>query len=71
MRKSQSSRYTLRELVTTTHKGKQYSGSYEVADGIVRVTYEDSGPKCAQFRSHPDVKARHLLWELVEASLKR
>jgi hypothetical protein len=71
IRKSQSRRRTLRELVSTTRKDKQYSGFYEAADGVVRVTYEDLGPVCTQFRSHPEVTARHLLCELVKESLKR
>ena len=58
------------EPLTITFKGKEYSGYYQASEYMVRVTY-GFDTKSAQFTTHPEVKARILLRELVQASLKR
>jgi len=69
-RKKHWSDRVLREPLTITYKGKEYSGYCQAGLGMVRVTY-DSDSKATQFRTHPEVTARILLRELVEESLKR
>ena len=59
----------LREPVTITHDGKEYSGYYQAGHGMVRVTY-DFDFRTTQ-STHPHVTARILLRELVQESLQR
>jgi hypothetical protein len=60
----------LREPLTITCNGSEYSGYYEVKHGMVKVTY-DFDTKSTQFRVKPELTARILLRELAQASLKR
>ena len=69
MRKRHWTEGVPRESLIITFRGKEYSGYYQADRGVVRVTY-DSDTKTTQFRTHPEVTARILLRELVEASLE-
>jgi hypothetical protein len=66
-RKKHWSEGALREPLTVMHAGKEYSGYYQAEHGIVRVTF-DFASKSTQFRTHPEVTARILMRELVQAS---
>lgn len=69
-RKKHWSETSPREPLTITFDGREYSGYFQASHGIVRVMY-DFIAKSTHFRTHPEVTARILLRELVEASLKR
>ena len=58
-----------REPVTVTYNGREYAGHYQVGHGVVRVTY-DFQVKSTRMGPSPLVTARHLLTDLVKASIQ-
>jgi hypothetical protein len=60
----------LREPLTITYNGREHSGYYELNHRMVKVAY-DFDTTSTQFRVKPELTARILLRELVQASLKR